>query len=244
MTRGPLIFLLVLSFLFNIFFVMGAMTWRGEETQQTAASVDSVIRKLDLDQRQAEVFRSLYSDFKLQSAVIGEDLSRIRRSIGRQLEQDTPDINRLRELAAEETALRAERHEIAGDQFTHFVDLLNPAQRRTLGHRLMGSPRPPRPPVGEFERRELAIFDQDGDGSLNPEEREEARRFHRHRMEMRRQHRLQEERRFDANGDGRLSLEEQAAYRDFLLNLPDRPPRDFGPAGRPPHEHRPPPPGF
>ena len=256
MNRSTLIFLLGLSLLFNIFFVAGAMTWRVPAESDETQEVADIARKLDLDEQQKQAFLSMRRQFETESAVIREQLLRMRDRISQELESETPNVEQLRYLSAQESALLAERRTIGVDQFTFFVDMLSPNQRRDLGRRLSGHPRGRRGSPEEIERRAVEMFDLNGDGILDESERQNAREFAKQEHEQRRLRREKTRMQFDLNGDGSLSPEEHEAYRKHILenreshhrNRPphDRPPHDRPPHDRPPRERRgdgPPPPG-
>lgn len=256
MSRPILVFLLGLSVLFNVFFIVGAMTWRVSDTTSESGEVSKVVQVLDLDTRQADTFRMMRKEFQTESAVLGQQLRRLRARIAEELASDQPDIQRLRLLTDQESVLQTERHAIGTNQFTDFVDILSPDQRRQLGHRLMGPPGSGHP-AEAIERRSLEKFDTDGDGLLDEQERANAREFARQMQAQRREHRRQLERRFDLDGDGRLSPEEQEALREYLLEnrnqrgdrrgRGDRPPPPDWRNAPPPRKNPPggmPPPGF
>ncbi|MEE2907541.1 MAG: periplasmic heavy metal sensor [Planctomycetota bacterium] len=244
MSRSILFFLLCLSVLFNVFFIVGAMTWRVSDTTSESGEVNKVVQVLDLDTRQADTFRTMRKEFRTESAVLGQQLRRLRSMIAEELASDQPDVERLRLLTEQESLLQAERHVVGTNQFTDFVGILSPDQRRQLGRRLMGPPGSGHPPE-DIERRALEKFDVNGDGLLDEQERATARDFARQMQAERRAHRRQLERRFDLDGDGQLSPEEQEALRQYLLEnrgqRGDR--RGRGDRPHPPDRRNAPPPG-
>ena len=250
MNRSTLIFLLGLSVLFNIFFVAGAMTWRVPAEADEATSVTDVAQKLGLDEKQTEAFSSMRRQFETESVVIGQQLRRVREMIAEELADDAPDVEQLRNLSTQEASLLAERRNIGVDQFTYFVDMLSPKQRRTLGHRLSDHPRGRRVSAQEMEKRAIEKFDANGDGLLDDMERDQAREFAKQENEERRMRRKQTRMQFDLDGDGVLSPDEHEAFRTFILENREshgrhRPPHDRPPHDRPPHDrpHGPPPGG-
>ncbi|MCH2149899.1 MAG: hypothetical protein MK095_10755 [Phycisphaerales bacterium] len=124
MTRSTLIFLLGLSLLFNIFFIAGAMTWRMPVEADESAGVSDVVNQLGLDDQQEEAFKSMRRQFDMESAVIGQQLRRVREMISDELGSDAPDVEQLRNLSAQEASLLADRRTMGVDQFTYFVDML------------------------------------------------------------------------------------------------------------------------
>ena len=257
MNRSVIVFLLGLSLLFNVFFIIGAMTWRVDATTMEDGEIQEVTDTLDLDNRQTNAFKSMRHEFRTESAVLRQQIRRIRAMIAEELASENPDTIKLRMLAEEENDLQAERHQLGTNQFTDFIGLLSPDQRKRLGHRLMGPPGHGHPPE-ELERRAMERFDLDGDGLLNEEERFAAREFARKMQRERKAQRREMERLFDFDGDGKLSPEEQEALREHMLeNRPQRGgdrrghgnrphPPDRSDPHPPPHGHPPhgPPPGF
>ena len=208
MTRSTLAFLLGLSLLFNIFFIAGAMTWRVPAEVNEATRVSRIVTELGLDGQQEEVFKSMQQQFSMESAVIGEQLSRVRQMISAELESDAPDVEELRNLSSQEASLLTDRRTMGVDQFTYFVDMLSPKQRRDLGRRLSGHPRGRHESPRKMEQRAIEKFDSNGDGLLDDAERKNARAFAKQEHEKRRMHREQTRMQFDLDGDGSLSSEE------------------------------------
>jgi hypothetical protein len=254
--RSTLVFLLGLSVLFNIFFVVGAMTWRdvsADDESGEEQSINSVINALELDDRQADAFRSMRRQFRTESVVIGQQLIRVRDLIATELAAEQPDIERLRELRDQEVGLNAERQASGSSRFEQFIDLLTTAQRQALGSRLAGPHGRRMPPPEEMERRAIEKFDANGDGLLDEGERQAARQYSKQQHQQWRSRRQELSRKFDLDGDGNLSEEEREAFRQHLLET--RGQRD-GREGRekwkgrdrrngdrqPPHDRPPPPP--
>jgi len=237
MNRSILTLLLGLSIIFNVFFIVGARTWRPSDLEQT--DVKEVADVLALDTRQTDVFRSMRQEFKTEVAVLSQQIHRVRSMIAEELASEQPDTTRLRMLTEQETALQAERHAVSTSQFTEFIGMLSPSQRRQLGRRLMG-PHDMGHPPRELERMAIERFDLDGDGLLDEEERKAAREFSRQMHKSRKAHRRELEKRFDLDGDGRLSPDEQEALREHLLEQRSRRSGDQRNRGhRPPTPDRP-----
>ena len=242
MSRSTLVFLLGLSFLFNIFFIAGAMTWRIPAEVDEASGVADVVNTLGLDDRQTDAFKLMRRQFETESVVIQEQLIRVREMISQELASDSPDVEQLRTFSSQEASLLSDRRTMGLDQFTYFVELLSPKQRRDLGHRLSGPPRHRRFSPEEMEKRAIEKFDSNGDGLLDDAERQNARDFGRQQHEQRRMRRAETRMQFDLDGDGSLSPEEHEAYRKFILENRDQNKQHRPPHDRPPHD-RPPPPG-
>ena len=238
MSRSILAFLLGLSVLFNVFFIVGAMTWRVDDAGDQS-EVTEVADFLSLDTRQVDAFREMREEFKTHAVVLGQQLRRIRSLIAEELASEYPDIAKLQRMTEQEAALQAERHAFGINQFADFIEILSREQKRQLGHRLMGPPEKHRPPE-EIERMAIERFDQDDDGLLNEEERKAAREFARQTHEARKKHRRELHQRFDIDGDGRLSPDEQEALREHMLEQRAKRKGDRRNRGHrpPPHERQ------
>ncbi len=226
--------LLGLSIIFNIFFVAGAL--RHQRRGDPVAAITQVANELSLDTQQADRLAELRKSFREDTALIREELHEVHEAIGIEMASDAPDATTLRELMERESDLIAQRRQAAQQHFGHFVDLLTPEQRHGLGRRMhpkhMHSDRPAEPP------HIVERFDSDGDGTLDDEERAEARRS----VETRRQRHVnwQAEMRhkFDENQDGHLDAEEQEALRAWLLEQGFTPPDEFRDDHRRRRDHR------
>jgi hypothetical protein len=246
MTRGFVWLLLAISVLFNVFFLAGFLKARAavDTGVEGAASVDRVAEVLNLDGTQTETFGRLRSAMREDERVVREAMSVNRRELAEELARETPDIERVRELATDQADLHRRRREAGAERFSDFMGVLTPEQCARLGRELhRGRKRFGPPPVDPLQ------YDADGDGVLNEQEEETFRaerkaEIERHLDRMERTHeerkRRREEfrRRFDADGDGHLDDVERAALREFMQTQRPRgrrrPPRNGERGGRPP----------
>lgn len=245
MNRSILVFILGLSLIFNVFFIIGAMTWRTSvkktEIVETAIIKD-VVERLELDNRQADAFQYLRKSDQEETGFIREQLRMNHDVMMEILASETPDINRLRTIANEDIELQSELHRVRMENHLGLVELLSPPQRRRLAEQIMGRPdrRGPRE-HRTFSDDVIKKFDLDENGELDKMERRAAREFAKQQHRSRRERSRELHQRFDLDKDGRLDREEEDAMRLFLLeNGIENPPHS--PPGRrngPPHHHPP-----
>ncbi|MDP7070108.1 MAG: periplasmic heavy metal sensor [Phycisphaerales bacterium] len=234
-----LLVLLILSLIFNVFFLIGAL--RQPAKRNAMAELARVAHELRLDDRQAERFGELRDSFRGEAGVVGEELREVRQAIRDALASESVDTAALEQLMARESELIASRRELAAGHFGRFVDLLTPQQRHDLGRRLHGG-RGERPGDPHLL---VQKFDADGDGALDDVEWREAHRLMEQRRDKRAVRREELRRQFDLDANGELEPEEREAMRAWLLEQGFSPPQD-GPRRHPPRGDGPrggPPPG-
>lgn len=239
MRRHLFLFALVMSGLFNVFFVAGYLKARAEAAPDVAAEVG---RELGLDTQQAALFQHLRESGRADAELYESGITLARRDLVDQLNQPDRDPDRVVEIVEREADLRRQWRLAEASRFADFVESLEPQQRRELQTRM-------RHAAAKKERHAemLKRFDADGDGMLNDAERQAARehmqtrwaegeqhwreRFGRaedadrrgpRRAGMERRIRLELIMRFDADGDGRLDEHEQAALFAWLEEAPPR----------------------
>lgn len=240
MNRSILVFLLGLSLIFNVFFIIGAMTWRTAAEESESVIIKDVVDRLELDSRQADAFQFLRRADQEETGLIREQLAMNNDIMMETLASDSPDINKLRTLAREDIALRSELHKVRMENHLGLVELLTPFQRQRLAEQIVRG-RPTRHEHREprtFSVDVIKRFDVNGDGQLDKMERRNAREFAKQQHRARRERTRQLQQRFDLNKDGRLDREEENAMRLYLLendmeDLPMPPPRRDG---HPPHK--------
>ena len=219
MNRPVLIFLLGLSLIFNVFFIIGAMTWRTSAAESEAGIIKDVVDRLELDTRQADAFQYLRQADQDETGLIREQLAMNNDIMMEILASEMPDINRLRTLARQDIELRSELHKVRMENHLGLVELLTPRQRQRLAEQIThGRPphRGPREPR-KFSEDVINRFDLDGNGQLDKAERREAREFAKQQHRDRRERARKLQQRFDLDKDGRLDHEEENAMRMYLL---------------------------
>ena len=223
MNKRSLLFLLICSTLFNLFFIAGAMMgWEETDRSGTTPHETRLLRMvsmLQLNPDQQAAFELLHGEYEDEAELLEDRMRDIRASISAELDRDQPDLEAVDALVLEETGLRAERRRAGALRFEEFIQHLDADQRRILGARLRQH--------GEHSRRDptrrmLDEFDRDGNGALDEDERRDAETKHDQRKSDRRARREELRRQFDADGDGELSPQEQRALHEFMKEQRDR----------------------
>ena len=232
MKQNLLLFGLVLSGLFNVFFVAGYLKARAEAAPDVTAAVGL---ELGLSTTQAALFKQLRETGRADAEFYEDSITLVRRELVDQLNSDH-DPDRVAEIVGREADLRRQWRMAEAMRFSDFVGSLEPQQRRALFSR-MEYAESKRGRHEELVRR----FDSNGDGVLDEQERQAARNHMRARrserewygrtgpsglpgmgrrgsrssgMERRLRHELIK--RFDADGNGRLDAEEPEALLAWL----------------------------
>ncbi len=239
MKRHLLLFALVLSGLFNVFFVAGYLKARAQVTPDVSAAVG---RELSLDTTQTALFKQLRETGRADADLYQDSITLVRRELVDQLNDPDQDPDRLAEIVDREADLRRQWRLAEAKRFTDFVGSLEPRQRRMLLSRMTHA-------TSKMKRHEALLqrFDANGDGVLDQRERQTAREhMQKRRAERERQgrngvggppgmdrrgqrrggmeNRLRFElyKRFDANGDDRLDVQEQEAMLAWIRANPPR----------------------
>jgi len=248
--RPTLLFLLICSALFNLFFIAGAMMGWGRTDARPLrqnghpAAVAQIVSEMGLDARQQEAFELLRIEFEEESELLQDQIHTVQNKVATELRNESPDLNALSMLMQEETRLRDERRRAGSLHFEEFLEYLNPEQRRILAQRLEHHRSNRRP--GHMKRM-LEEFDHDGDGYLDPKEQQEADAMHEQRQTERRERRETMRQQFDVDGDGTLSREENRAFHDWMRTQRGNMDQGKGskqPHGPPPEGEGRPQPGF
>jgi Spy/CpxP family protein refolding chaperone len=208
MNNRLLSLLLGLSVLFNACFMLG---WFGIGNTATADPAERLARSLDLSDRQRMRFDELRTSLDNDTASLHVHVRELRTQLAQTLEQDAPNIDRVRELVAEISTQQMETRVIAAGHLSSFLDLLDPDQRRALGRRLGAAGK------RHLPEHLLSSFDTDGNGEIDDEERQNARAAMQLRHEAMREQRKAMAEQFDSDGDGTLNPEERQALREHLL---------------------------
>ena len=232
MKQNLLLFGLVLSGLFNVFFVAGYLKARAEAAPDVIAAVGS---ELGLDTTQAALFKQLRETGRADAELYQDSITLVRRELVDQLNSDH-DPRRVAEIVDREADLRRQWRLAEAMRFSDFVASLDPQQRRALGSRMKHA-------ASKQKRHEALLrrFDADGDGVLDEQERQAARKHMRARRAERERHghngfgvppgmdrrgsrrsgmdrRLRHEliKRFDADGNDRLDAGELEALLEWI----------------------------
>ncbi len=229
MKHNLLLFAVVLSVLFNVFFVAGYLKARAEAAPDVPAAVS---RELGLNTTQAALFKQLRETGRADAELYEDSITLVRRELVDQLNSDH-DPDRVAEIVDREADLRRQWRLAEAMRFSDFVRSLEPQQRRALFSRMKCA-------ESKHGRHEELVrrFDGNGDGVLDEQERQVARNH----MRMRRAERERQGRsgppgmgrrgsrsagvdrrvrhelikRFDANGNGRIDDQELEALLAWL----------------------------
>jgi hypothetical protein len=225
MSRRTLSIALLLSLIFNAFFLIG---WLGGTGNAALADpADRLARSLELTPRQQMRFAELRSSVTAETLTLHAHIAELRDALAQTLEADAPDLERVRMLVGEISSEQANTQTIAASHLGSFIDILDKDQRRMLGRRLGGGRHP------EHLHANLKAFDANDDGTIDKDERAAAMEQIRAKHEDRRRQREEIARQFDADGDGTLSGDERQALREHLLEQGLMPPHFGDRNGRP-----------
>ncbi len=235
MKQNLLLFGLVLSGLFNVFFVAGYLKARAEAAPDVIAAVGS---ELGLDTTQAALFKQLREIGHADAELYRDSITLVRRELVDQLDSDH-DPQRVAEIVDREADLRRQWRLAEAMRFSDFVASLEPQQRQMLFSRMKHT-------ASKQGRHEALLrrFDTNGDGVLDEQERQDARTHMRARRAERERHgrngfggppamdrrgsrpsgmdrRVRHEliKRFDANGNNRLDAQEPEALLAWIREV-------------------------
>lgn len=251
--RNILLFALVLSLLFNFFFIVGVLGGQGARTDDAPDRLTrEVADALQLDESQAQVFAQLQTRLREESAVYDQAIALARQELWAELERDSIDPERIQSCLDQEADLRRQSRLAAGEKLREFMATLSPGQRQRFMQQLRHAP-----PSARRRQRMLERFDTNRDGRLDQAERAAAHR----QLEARhgrfpgrgdrdgawrgprpggpggpggpgRPARRSERfflNRFDSNHNGRLDPEERPALLKWLTEEEEPPPPPPGP---------------
>ena len=189
-------------------------------------------RELELDPAQKEVFEQLRQSMREEEAVLDETMAGVRKQLADEVQNDEPNVDRLRELIARQGDLMQQRRVGAANRFADFLNVLSPEQTRIMAKHMLrnmpgrghgsgdggrdgGRPRDGSP--GKMPPELMKRLDVDGDGILNDTERMAAQaEFEKHRRDWEAR-RAELRARFDADKNGELDHDEAAQMRQWLL---------------------------
>lgn len=180
-SKGLLIALGV-SLLFNVFVLVGfarARTHLPHRPMNDARMIERMVRDLNLTEEQRKVLVSLREDQRRQAEDFDQNLALIRENLDEELRNESPDLERIRQLVAEEADLYRQRRMAGATLFERFVNQLTPGQRQ----KLRDVTRPPHRELPKLGPKIVERFDANRNGRLDPDEARAARQ----EMERRRQ---------------------------------------------------------
>lgn len=216
MTRSIVWFLLVLSLLFNVFFVFGYMQAKTSSLLQNGGIAETnritefVGNELKLDDKQREVFSKLRKEMR----VFDESIALSYQGLLNELENETPNLSEIRNMVVEQTDLHSQRRVERSHRFHEFLKTLSPDQCRRLSDRVGRS----RHGRDRFQRM-LRKFDENKNGVLDEDEMAKAKAEHKARRDQWKKEMLEK---YDSNGNGVIDEVERGAMRE---NWPQRPRR-------------------
>ncbi len=234
MRMRVLIAALAVSLLFNaavlIGFVQKRATSRAERSAEQAAATRPddqaqgrrLARELGLDQAQSAAFEGLQKRQKQLSSLFADSVAVIRQDLTAELAKEEPDLDRVRSLVDQEAELMRQRRRAGAALYGEFMDVLTPSQKQRLGERLAAPP--PQPPQQQQQRGQappdvVRRFDRNGNGRLDPDEAQAARRDLESRRREMAPHVPQRPPLwpwFDADDDGKLNEAERAKMAAFM----------------------------
>ena len=182
MKSKGLIIALGVSLLFNVFVLVGfarARTHLPQRPMNDARMIERMTRDLSLNDQQRKVLESLREDQRRQAEDFDQNLALIRENLDDELHNESPDLERIRQLVAEEADLYRQRRMVGATLFERFVNELTPQQRQKL-REVTRSPHRELPKLGP---KIVERFDANRNGRLDPDEARAARQ----EMERRRQ---------------------------------------------------------
>jgi Spy/CpxP family protein refolding chaperone len=177
--------------------------------------------ELHLDAAQAGAVQDLQKRQRQQALAFGDSFILVRQDLAAELRKQQPDLDRVRTLVDQESSMTRQRRLAEADLYGEFVGLLTPEQRQKLVERMAPPPNQNRPggrqvpPSPEVVKR----FDRNGNGRLDPDEVEEARRETEARwreVAPRQPPRPSIWPWFDADGDGQLNDAERTEFDQFI----------------------------
>lgn len=202
MIRSLVWFLLVLSLLFNVFFVFGYMQAKANSQLQngditeTNRVTEFVGNELKLDDKQRELFTRLRSEMR----VFNESIALADQELLSELGKQQPDLEKIREIVASQVELNNQRRSEGSQKFNTFLRVLSPDQCKRISDRI-GRVRHGR---AGFRR----MFDENKDGKVDDQEMARAKAKRDAWREKRRKELLD---RYDDNGNGDIDEEEWGA---------------------------------
>lgn len=233
MSRSTLAFLLGLSLLFNIVFIIGTIrqsSATGIDPTSPEAVAQFVAHEMGLDTEQHRVFQWLRSSFRDETAGLRSQQRDLDLQIAQELDAPDGDMEAIRQLMTEREEIAHAMHDVSMRYFNEFLVVLSSEQRQQLTGRMLHD-------RGRRGGNHLEQWDTDGDGQLNETERAAAHEGAQQRHADWERLRQEAMTRFDVDGDGRLSPEERQNLRAWMIEQAKEAGRPV--RGGPPGEGRP-----
>ena len=170
--------LLLVSLVFNAMFVIGyfATSLSAESAGSAEAAARLVGDELGLDTRQRQAFLALRKEADAQKAELRQAILLAHEKLVAELCKPRRDPETVRERKIDLAELREAYRELTFRQSDRFLEMLTPKQRKGVDDRLRSHGRRKR-----FDEGFVRQFDENGDGKLDPKEREKAIRAVRER---------------------------------------------------------------
>ncbi len=168
---------LLVSVSFNVMFAIGYFCAPSMATAPGSpdASAADVADTLGLDDTQRAAFAALRKEAHDEAEELAQHAALLQQQLWSEAADPAADQKTIEDTAKDLGAVRDAYREVQVGQFRRFMGILSPEQRQAVTERL-GAQRP-----GLRARLERE-FDTDGDGVLNPAERENALRAFRERF--------------------------------------------------------------
>lgn len=163
--------LLLVSLVFNATVAIGyfATSLCAESARSAEDAARLVGEEFGLDSRQRQAFAELRKEADAGKAELREAMTLAHERLLAELCKPRRDEDMVREREAALAELREAYREFTVRQSDRFLEMLTPAQRRSIGERLGRRGRSRR-----YDEDFIRQFDADGDGRLNAEECENA----------------------------------------------------------------------
>ena len=156
---------LVLSVLFNVFFIAGYARAR----RTVARDVTDVVgRELDLDDEQIALFSQLRAAGHDDAEMYRDSITLVRHELVEELDRMDSDPRRLAEIVEREADMGRQWKLADASRLAEFMESLTPEQRCELRSRMTQAR------GGSLNQRRIRRFDTNGDGVLDDEERQAA----------------------------------------------------------------------
>ncbi len=165
MKPNLVLFALVLSLLFNVFFIAGYTRARRAAARDVT---DVVGRELDLNDAQYALFKQLRAVGHDDAEMYRDSITLVRHELVQELDRPDGDPRRLAEIVEREADVRRQWKLADASRLVEFIESLTPEQRHAMRLRMK------RATDGDRPAWRIRRFDTNGDGVLDDEERQAA----------------------------------------------------------------------